>query len=151
MIWSGTTKSLGGMCSRREPTAEKAMMERTPRWRSAAMLAGLGTSEGEISWCVPWREREAMGVLECGEVRTVMGEEGAPQGVVGVRMATGVKERWVREEMPVPPMTAMGMGRSKVVGRSDIVAVVVERRDGRRWEVRRWRWEVVEGSVWWGC
>jgi hypothetical protein len=55
---------------------------------------------------VPWRERKAMGTEAC--VRTVMGEEGAPQGVVSVRVAMGVKpERCWR---PVPPITAIWMG-----------------------------------------
>ena len=42
MTWSGTTKSMGLMCSCSEPTAEKAMTQRTPRLRRAAMLARLG-------------------------------------------------------------------------------------------------------------
>ena len=37
--------------------------------------------------------------------RIEIGEEGAPQGVVGVRFATCVKLG--RVERPVPPMTAM--------------------------------------------
>lgn len=40
--------------------------------------------------------------------RTVMGDEGVPQGVSIERDATGVKPgRW---EIPVPPITAMGIG-----------------------------------------
>ena len=44
MIWSGRRKSRGRMYSWREPTAEKAMIVRTPRERKAAMLAREGTS-----------------------------------------------------------------------------------------------------------
>ena len=40
--------------------------------------------------------------------RTVMGDEGVPQGVVGLIEATGVKPG--RDWRPVPPITAMGMG-----------------------------------------
>jgi len=40
--------------------------------------------------------------------RTVMGDEGVPQGVVGLSEATGVKPG--RDWRPVPPITAMGMG-----------------------------------------
>jgi hypothetical protein len=45
-----------------------------------------------------------------GEVwwRTEMGEEGLPQGVLGVSVATGVKPPM--DCRPVPPMTAMWMG-----------------------------------------
>jgi hypothetical protein len=70
------------------------------------MLARFGTSCGASEWCVPWRERKAMGT-ELWE-RMVMGEEGVPQGVEGVREATGVKPS--RCWRPVPPMTAMWTG-----------------------------------------
>jgi hypothetical protein len=43
----------------------------------------------------------------------VMGEEGVPQGVVGLSEATGVKPG--RDCRPVPPITAMGMGPGAVV------------------------------------
>ena len=43
-----------------------------------------------------------------GWVRRVMGLEGAPQGVEGVRRAMGVKEG--RCERPVPPIMAMWTG-----------------------------------------
>ena len=56
-------------------------------------------------------QRKAMGV-PVGVVRMVMGDDGSPHGVVGVRTATGVKPSAVREEMPVPPMTAVRMGCS---------------------------------------
>lgn len=68
------------------------MIVRTPRLRKAAMLAREGTSWGASSWCVPWRERKAMGIglpLEGeGWWRTLIGAEGAPQGVDGVTLAT---------------------------------------------------------------
>lgn len=70
------------------------------------MLARAGTSWGASWWEAPWRARKAMGVELW--VRMRIGEEGAPQGVVGVREATGVKPG--REERPVPPMTAMRTG-----------------------------------------
>ena len=46
MIWLGRTKSPGASSSRREPTAEKARIVRTPRDLSAAMFARAGTEEG---------------------------------------------------------------------------------------------------------
>lgn len=113
MIWSGTTKSRGLISSCRLPTAENAMMERTPRERRAAMLAREGTSCGASSWCRPCRERKAMGMgapLPVGEgwCRMVMGEEGEPQGVGTSRVAARVKPG--RLWSPVPPMTAMRTG-----------------------------------------
>ena len=78
------------------------------------MLARLGTSWGASSWCRPWREMKAMGIglgrEEEGWWRTEMGEEGAPQGVSSLRVAT-----WEKPPMdwrPVPPITAMWMGSS---------------------------------------
>lgn len=95
MIWSGRTKSRGLMASWREPTAEKAITVRTPMWRRAAMLAREGTSWGAISWWRPWREMKAMGmglpVDGEGWWRIVIGEEGLPQGVWRLRVATCVK------------------------------------------------------------
>ena len=60
---------------------------------SAAWLVeeGAASPEGLGLWC-----------------STVMGEEGAPQGVLTVIWAAGVKPGM--EERPVPPMTAMRMG-----------------------------------------
>lgn len=49
MICEGMTKSRGRMYSCKLPTAENAMMERTPMDRRAAMLARLGTSVGVSS------------------------------------------------------------------------------------------------------
>jgi hypothetical protein len=46
MIWVGRMNERGGMSSRREPTAEKAMMARTPSDLRAAMLAREGTDDG---------------------------------------------------------------------------------------------------------
>src|SRR6266568_1677790 len=46
MIWDGMTKDPGEISSRREPTAEKATMARTPRDLRAATLARPGTEEG---------------------------------------------------------------------------------------------------------
>ncbi len=46
MICEGRTKSPGAISSRREPTAEKARIARTPRDFSAAMLARVGTADG---------------------------------------------------------------------------------------------------------
>lgn len=76
------------------------------------MLAREGTSCGASSWWRPWRERKATGVgwpvVGEGWCRMEMGEEGAPQGVVGWRVATGVK--FARAWRPVPPMTAIRTG-----------------------------------------
>jgi len=79
MIWLGRTKEPGEISSRREPTAEKAMMARTPRDLRAAMLARAGTAEGWIVCPVPWRATKAIGVPD-GRVKMDMGEEGSPQG-----------------------------------------------------------------------
>lgn len=46
MIWDGIAKSPGRTSSRREPTAEKARMARTPKDFKAAMLARAGTADG---------------------------------------------------------------------------------------------------------
>ena len=111
MIWSGMTKSLGLMSSRREPTAEKAMMLRTPMDRRAAMLARAGTSWGANWWWMPWRARKATGTPLCRAMR--MGDEGKPHGVSGLTVATGSKPgMWLR---PVPPMTAMWTGSARGV------------------------------------
>jgi hypothetical protein len=113
MIWLGTTKSRGLILACRLPTAEKAMMVRTPRERRAAMLARAGTSWGARWWCGPWRARKAIEVDVPGWVcegweSTVTGEEGEPQGVERVRDATGLK--FGSDEMPVPPIMAMRIG-----------------------------------------
>ncbi len=112
MIWSGTTKSRGLICSCRLPTALKAMIVRTPIVRSAAMFARFGTSCGASSWCRPWRERKAIGiglpVVGDGCWSTAIGDEGVPHGVVGLRLATCVKS--ARELRPVPPITPIVMG-----------------------------------------
>lgn len=51
-----------------------------------------------------------MGLPDVGEGcwRTAIGEEGEPQGVVGLRLATCVKP--ASELRPVPPITAMWIG-----------------------------------------
>lgn len=48
----------------------------------------------------------ATAVLLC--FRIVIGEDGGPQGVVGLRIAMGVKPSSFCR--PVPPMTAIGTG-----------------------------------------
>lgn len=53
MIWSGIAKSPGLISSRRDPTAEKATMRRTPSDLRAAMFARAGTAEGGIEWPAP--------------------------------------------------------------------------------------------------
>jgi len=78
------------------------------------MFARPGTSVGLSSWWVPWRERKAIGAPE-GVRRILIGEEGAPQGVVILRRATWVKPLWVRASTPVPPMTAMRTGSVRLV------------------------------------
>ena len=112
-IWSGTRKSLGLTSSLKLPTALNATTHLTPNFLSAAILALDGTSCGANSWCRPCLERKATlrGVPEgAGYERMVMGDEGVPHGVQSVgcvsgRQATGPK--WVRWEMPVPPIMAM--------------------------------------------
>jgi len=52
-------KSRGLISSRREPTAEKAIIASTPMDFKAAMLALAGTSDGFIKWPAPWRARKA--------------------------------------------------------------------------------------------
>lgn len=106
MIWSGMTKSMGLMSSRRDPTAEKAMMLRTPMERRAAMLARAGTSCGANWWWMPWRARKATGTPLCRAMR--MGDDGKPHGVSGLTVAMGSKPG-IRLR-PVPPITAMWTG-----------------------------------------
>ena len=84
MIWDGRTKDRGGMSSRREPTAEKARMARTPRDLRAAMLAREGTAEGGMVCAGPWRDRNAIWVGLEGREQMVMGELGKPQGCSNV-------------------------------------------------------------------
>lgn len=76
------------------------------------MLARDGISWGAISWCRPWRLMKATGIgaplVGDGWCRMEIGDDGAPQGVVGFRVATWVK--WGRDWRPVPPMTAMWTG-----------------------------------------
>ena len=79
MIWVGRTKDPGEISSRREPTAEKAMMARTPRDFRAAMLARPGMEEGGMTCPWPCRARKATRVPE-GRAAIVMGELGKPQG-----------------------------------------------------------------------
>lgn len=64
-----------------------------------------------------------MGTLLCW--RTVIGEDGEPQGVLTAREAMGVKpsRRW----RPVPPITAIWIGLSKVVGRDIAIGLRCER------------------------
>jgi hypothetical protein len=81
-----------------------------PMERRAAMLARAGTSCGAIWWCAPWRLRKATATVfsPCWWCRTVIGDDGVPQGVVMFSEATWVKPGSSRR--PVPPMTAMGTG-----------------------------------------
>jgi len=58
IIWDGKIKSRGLISSRREPTAEKAMIASTPMDFKAAILALAGTSDGFKWWPVPWRARK---------------------------------------------------------------------------------------------
>jgi len=53
MICEGKTKDPGAISSRREPTAEKARMARTPRDLRADILAREGTEEGVNEWLGP--------------------------------------------------------------------------------------------------
>ena len=75
----GRTNEPGGMSSRREPTAEKARMARTPRDLRAAMLAREGTKDGEMVWCGPCLAIKAT-VLPEGREAMLMGDEGYPHG-----------------------------------------------------------------------
>ena len=61
-----------------------------------------------------------MGCTLCGVCRIVMGEEGSPHGVRTLRIATAVKPEAVREEMPVPPITAIRTGWRYVPGREEV-------------------------------
>lgn len=103
------TKSLGRISSLKLPTAEKAIIVRTPILLSAAMFAREGTSEGVYSWWRPWREMKATGAPD-GVSRIITGEDGEPQGVVIFKEATDLKPS--RREMPVPPMMARETGES---------------------------------------
>jgi hypothetical protein len=75
MIWVGRTKVPGEISSRRDPTAEKARMARTPRDFKAAMLAREGTAEGGMECPWPCRARNAMRVPD-GREEIVIGELG---------------------------------------------------------------------------
>ena len=66
---------------RREPTAEKARMARTPSDLNAAMFAREGTAEGGIECPTPCRARKATFVPE-GRAQMAMGELGKPHGCV---------------------------------------------------------------------
>lgn len=79
MIWEGMINEPGVISSRREPTAENAIMARTPRCLRAAMFARDGTLEGEMVWPGPCRATKAMRVPE-GRAAIVIGLEGCPQG-----------------------------------------------------------------------
>lgn len=79
MIWDGMAKSPGLTSSRRDPTAEKARMARTPRDLRAAMLARAGTAEGAMLCPVPCLARKATCLPE-GRAQMAMGELGNPQG-----------------------------------------------------------------------
>lgn len=116
MTWSGTTKSRGLISSRKLPTAEKAMMVRTPIERRAATLARAGTSCGASWWCRPCRLRKATATTLplCAHwwCRMVIGEEGLPHGVEMDKEATWVKPGSSRR--PVPPMTAIRTGSTPI-------------------------------------
>ena len=79
MICVGRANEPGEISSRREPTAEKARMARTPRDLSAATFAREGTAEGEMVCPGPWRARKATRVPD-GSEQIVIGELGTPQG-----------------------------------------------------------------------
>ena len=83
MICVGSENVPGGISSRREPTALKANMTRTPRDFRAAMLARAGTAVGFMVCPAPCRARKAMRVPE-GREEIVMGEEGNPHGCESV-------------------------------------------------------------------
>lgn len=87
MICVGRTNDPGAISSRREPTAEKARMARTPSDLRAAMFAREGTADGEIVCLVPCRARNAMRVPE-GRDEMVIGELGYPQGYLLRLLAT---------------------------------------------------------------
>ena len=79
IICVGRTKEPGERSSRREPTAEKARMTRTPSDLRAAMLARDGTAEGAIECPCPCLARNAMRVPD-GREDIVIGALGKPQG-----------------------------------------------------------------------
>ena len=75
MIWVGRTNDPGVISSRREPTAEKARMVRTPMNLRAAMFAREGTADGAMVCPGPWRARKATWMPE-GRAKIVIGELG---------------------------------------------------------------------------
>jgi len=79
IICVGRMKEPGVISSRKEPTAEKAMMARTPMDLRAATLAREGTAEGAMVCPWPCRVRKAMRTPE-GREDIVIGELGKPQG-----------------------------------------------------------------------
>jgi len=79
MICVGRTNDPGEISSLREPTAENAMMARTPSDLRAAMLARVGTKDGAILCPLPWRARKAIWVPDERE-QMVIGELGNPHG-----------------------------------------------------------------------
>jgi len=98
MIWVGRTKDPGLISSRREPTAENAIMARTPRDLRAAMLAREGTEEGEMVCPLPCRARKAIWV-PVGREQIVIGELGKPHGwrsgEVSTKVLDGIQGRTV--------------------------------------------------------
>ena len=60
IICEGMTNDPGAISSRKDPTAEKAMIARTPKDLRAAILALEGMFEGEMVWPGPWRAKNAM-------------------------------------------------------------------------------------------
>lgn len=109
------------------------MIVLTPIRLNAAMFARFGTSCGASSWWTPCLDKKAIGmdlpVEGDGWCSTAIGEDGAPQGVEGLILATCVKS--AREARPVPPMTAMCIGSVSFLsvygcsGRGEILTVVV--------------------------
>ena len=79
MICVGRTKEPGEHSSRKEPTAEKARMTRTPSDLRAAMLAREGTDEGDNEWPCPCLARKAISIPD-GREQIAMGELGKPHG-----------------------------------------------------------------------
>lgn len=72
-------KSPGLISSLKEPTAEKAIMTRTPRDFRAAMLARTGMKDGAMLCCFPCLAKNAMWVPSLN-LAMVIGELGNPQG-----------------------------------------------------------------------
>jgi hypothetical protein len=79
MICVGRTKDPGENSSRREPTAGKARIARTPRDFRAAMFARDGTAEGGMECPGPCLAKKAMRV-PAGREEIVIGELGKPHG-----------------------------------------------------------------------